>query len=596
MNAGDVRSVRELLPKIDVNQLDSKGNSALHYAVSKGHAELTRLLLDGGASASLKNTADGQTALHWAVAKADLEAVRVLLENGGADLLDGDGRGYNSVHTAAMNGHLNLLHYLVLYYMKTSAKDEEALHGVRCGPNTPVAPSVQRIIDIRDSKGHTALHWAAYKGHLYIAMYLIRQGADLNAQDSLGNTPLHWAAQQKQDNLIATLTRHGASPTIGDSKNQLPENHAIKKTHLQTYRNLRMTQMMPWTITELGSPKFLRTSAIIPPIMLLVAFVTCFWMPLWLWSVLQLVQIFCFLTWATPIIRRTAVRNPVYQSVLVWGGILNAAYWLFYAFTGKSELFITPIVFIPTVFSMVCLFGGLYYSSVVDPGSIQPLMALENVIFEQDLFAGRDPKLCPTCLCRRPIRSKHCATCNRCVGGFDHHCNWINGCVGYRNYPPFLVFLFGIVVTEGLGVWLWTAHIATEIPGVSPWLPWTVFTHTFEIWQRFPDVLLMLNILFPTWVIQCMALQTQIHNWVDGTNFMERGAPSRFSYLRSEGEDFNPFNRGFLGNALEKFQPTFDYARIYYDADIGNAWLTDPDAVPPVDSAPSAASNRDHTV
>lgn len=94
----------------------------------------------------------------------------------------------------------------------------------------------------------------------------------------------------------------------------------------------------------------------------------------------------------------------------------------------------------------------------MDPGYVTP----ENVdtavhLFPDNhiIFFGRH---CTTCRLPRPARAKHCSVCNRCVVLFDHHCLWVNNCIGYRNYPWFMAFLVLNIAMMWYGAYLcWRA-------------------------------------------------------------------------------------------------------------------------------------------
>ncbi len=52
----------------------------------------------------------------------------------------------------------------------------------------------------------------------------------------------------------------------------------------------------------------------------------------------------------------------------------------------------------------------------------------------REIFQTKLRHFCVLCNTHVMGRTKHCGTCNRCVDMFDHHCIWLNNCVGAKNY------------------------------------------------------------------------------------------------------------------------------------------------------------------
>ncbi|KAK9473391.1 DHHC palmitoyltransferase-domain-containing protein [Dipodascopsis tothii] len=117
--------------------------------------------------------------------------------------------------------------------------------------------------------------------------------------------------------------------------------------------------------------------------------------------------------------------------------------------TGPLDTLMVPLVaFMPLV--------SLYLAVVTDPGYVTPsnVERLTEIFRYDDIIFYSDQEDCYTCLQRKPARSKHCKVCKRCVAKMDHHCAWINNCVGYYNYRWFLLFVINNLAVMVYGSWL----------------------------------------------------------------------------------------------------------------------------------------------
>ncbi len=77
---------------------------------------------------------------------------------------------------------------------------------------------VVQNIDIKDKRGSTALHWAAYRGNVNIVNFLLSRGAQVDIRDKTRKTPLQWAAGHGHYDITTLLLNYNADPDLSDEK------------------------------------------------------------------------------------------------------------------------------------------------------------------------------------------------------------------------------------------------------------------------------------------------------------------------------------------------------------------------------------------
>jgi palmitoyltransferase ZDHHC4 len=129
---------------------------------------------------------------------------------------------------------------------------------------------------------------------------------------------------------------------------------------------------------------------------------------------------------------------------------------------GISQKFIgVSLLLLPYLF--------LYASAASDPGYITPAShANQMSLYPYDFTIYHPGQKCRTCHFLKPARSKHCSVCKHCISRLDHHCIFINNCVGYGNQHWFLLLLFttATLITYGgyIGISLLSSAILGRIP------------------------------------------------------------------------------------------------------------------------------------
>lgn len=95
------------------------------------------------------------------------------------------------------------------------------------------------ILCCRDPRGWTAIHHAAYRGHLALLRFLLyASDTDVNCPDSFGCTPLHRSCMGGNKDTTEYLLQKGASHEVRSCCGQTPLHLAAAGGHLGTARTL----------------------------------------------------------------------------------------------------------------------------------------------------------------------------------------------------------------------------------------------------------------------------------------------------------------------------------------------------------------------
>ncbi|KAK9149562.1 hypothetical protein Scep_008319 [Stephania cephalantha] len=485
---GDLEKLQRLVESdgCSVSQPDGLGYHALQWAALNNRTAAAQYIIEHGGDVNATDHT-GQTALHWSAVRGAVQVAELLLQEG-ARVNAADSFGYQGTHVAAQYGQTHFLYHIVTKW--------------NADPDTP------------DNDGRSPLHWAAYKGFADCIRLLLFLDAYRGRQDKEGCTPLHWAAIRGNLEACTVLVQAGKKEDL-----MVTDNTGFTPAQLASDKNYRQVAFFLGNARRLydkrcdGNSRLGKLSKLgLAPA---------------LWCIIIILLL--TYTYSVIIAANLPMLTPGF-GFLAWSGVFlaSAGLVLFYRCSRKDP--------------------GYIHRNIHDSLNAkddEPLLKVE--LNNPALLAGNWSQLCATCKIVRPLRSKHCSTCDRCVEQFDHHCPWVSNCIGKKNKRDFFLFLVLEVLAMVITGAVTLTRLVTDPASPSSFGAWMYHVGNNHVGAM--SFLIMDFFLFFGVAVLTVMQASQISRNIT-TNEMANAL--RYSYLRGPGGRFrNPYDHGIRKNCTD---------------------------------------------